>query len=95
MDEQKLPEDLLRVFNFAVARVPIIEENDAINTRTPWVYYGISNLAPQEIIRLYNTSPTNRACIMSKWFGIRGEEMSLKDGDNNRLLMVNSMGESV
>lgn len=95
MDEQKLPEDLLRVFNFAVAKVPIIEENDAVNTRTPWVYYGIANLAPQEIIRLYNTSPTNRACIMSKWFGIRGEEITLKDGDNNRLLMVNSMGESV
>jgi hypothetical protein len=62
-EEQKKDIDF-KVINFgAVAQVPIIEENLIINTRTPWVYYGPSNLAPQELIRLYNTSPTHRACI--------------------------------
>jgi hypothetical protein len=87
--------NFLKVFEMAQANVPIIEENLIINTRTPWVYYGISNLAPQELIRLYNSSPTHRAAIMSKWFGVRGESISLKNGDDQRLLMANSIGESV
>jgi hypothetical protein len=32
---------------------------------------------------------------MSKWFGVRGEELSLEDGDNGRLMMANSLGESI
>lgn len=88
-------EDALKVFNFATARVPIIEENLIINTRTPYTYYGITNVAPQELIRMYNASPTHRACIMSKWYGVRGEDISLKDGDNARLMMVNSMGDNM
>jgi hypothetical protein len=32
---------------------------------------------------------------MSKWYGVRGEEISLKDGDNGRLMMVNSLGDSL
>jgi hypothetical protein len=32
---------------------------------------------------------------MSKWYGVRGEEISLKDGDNSRLMMVNSLGDSL
>lgn len=95
MEEQNNNQELLKVFNFAEARVPIIEEQPGYNTRTPWVSYGISNLAPQELIRLYNSSPTHRAAIMSKWYGVRGEEISLKDGDNARLQMVNSMGDSL
>jgi hypothetical protein len=87
--------NFLKVFEMAQANVPIIEENLIINTRTPWVYYGPSNLAPQELIRLYNSSPTHRAAIMSKWFGVRGESISLKNGDDQRLLMANSIGESV
>ena len=67
--DRKLNSDSLRVFEFGIpARVPIIEENLLINTRNPWVSYGITNLAPQELIRLYNSSPTHRACIQSKWF---------------------------
>lgn len=85
--------DLLRVFDFATAAVPIIEENLIINTRTNWVYYGVANLAPQELIRLYNSSPTHRASIQSKWYGVRGEEISLVSGDANRLVMVNSLGD--
>ncbi len=61
---------ILKVFDFAPARVPIIEENLIINTRTPWVYYGVANLAPQELIRLYNTSPTHRAAANSKWYAV-------------------------
>lgn len=95
MEEQKINEDLFRVFSGVQARVPIIEEQPGYNTRTPWVFYGPSNLAPQELIRLYNSSPTHRASVMSKWYGVRGEEISLKDGDNNRLQMVNSLGESL
>lgn len=95
MEEQKINEDLFRVFSGVQARVPIIEEQPGYNNRTPWVFYGPSNLAPQELIRLYNSSPTHRASIMSKWFGVRGEELSLKDGDNGRLMMANSLGESV
>lgn len=87
--------NFLKVFEMAQANVPIIEENLIINTRTPWVYYGPTNLAPQELIRLYNSSPTHRAAIMSKWFGVRGESISLKNGDNQRLLMANSIGESM
>jgi len=87
--------NFLKVFEMAQANVPIIEENLIINTRTPWVYYGPSNLAPQELIRLYNSSPTHRAAIMSKWFGVRGESISLKNGDDQRLLMANSIGESM
>jgi len=87
--------NFLKVFEMAQANVPIIEENLIINTRTPWVYYGPTNLAPQELIRLYNSSPTHRAAIMSKWFGVRGESISLKNGDDQRLLMANSIGESV
>ena len=92
MDEQK-NSDLLRVFEFATANVPIIEENLIINTRTPWVYYGIANLAPQELIRLYNSSPTHRASIQSKWYGVRGENISLVSGEDDRLVMVNSLGD--
>ena len=87
--------NFLKVFEMAQANVPIIEENLIINTRTPWVFYGPTNLAPQELIRLYNSSPTHRAAIMSKWFGVRGESISLKNGDDSRLLMANSIGESV
>jgi hypothetical protein len=32
---------------------------------------------------------------MSKWYGVRGEELSLKDGDNSRLMMANSLGDSI
>ena len=95
MEEQKINEDLFRVFSGVQARVPIIEEQPGYNTRTPWVYYGPSNLAPQELIRLYNSSPTHRASVMSKWYGVRGEEISLKDGDNSRLMMANSLGDSI
>lgn len=94
MDENK-KEDLLKIFDFATANVPIIEENLIINTRTPWVYYGIANLAPQELIRLYNSSPTHRASIQSKWFGVRGENILLESGDDQRLVMVNSLGENM
>jgi hypothetical protein len=94
MNEEKMSNgELLKVFEFQTANVPIIEENLIINTRTPWVYYGVANLAPQELIRLYNSSPTHRASIQSKWFGVRGEEMTLKSGENNRLVMSNSLGE--
>lgn len=92
MEENK---NVFKVFDFITARVPIIEEQPQLNNRTPWVFYGISNLAPQELIRLYNSSPTHRACIMTKWMGVRGEELSLKDGDNQRLLMANSLGETI
>lgn len=81
------------VYNFATAKVPIIEENLIINTRSPWVYYGIVNLAPQELIRLYNSSPTHRACVQSKWYPTRGEKVEMKDGDNIRLEMMNSLGD--
>lgn len=93
--EQTQNNDLLKIFDFAVANVPIIEENLIINTRTPWVYYGIANLAPQELIRLYNSSPTHRASVQSKWFGVRGENIMLEGGDDKRLVMVNSLGESL
>jgi hypothetical protein len=92
MEEQK---NNLYIHEFQVARVPIIEEQTGLNHRTPWVFYGISNLAPQELIRLYNSSPTHRASIMSKWYATRGESISLKDGDNERLKMANSLGDSV
>jgi hypothetical protein len=95
MEEQKINEDLFRVFSGVQARVPIIEEQPGYNFRTPWVFYGPSNLAPQELIRLYNSSPTHRASVMSKWYGVRGEELSLKDGDNSRLMMANSLGDSI
>lgn len=95
MEEKKIDTGLIKVFDFAQARVPIIEEQPGYNNRTPWVFYGIANLAPQELIRLYNTSPTHRASITSKWYGVRGEELSLKDGENARLMMVNSMGDSL
>jgi len=94
MEEQN-KEDLLRVFNFAVARVPIIEEQIQTNARLPYIFYGIANLAPQELIRLFNSSPTHRASIMSKWYGVRGEAISLKDGDDKRLQMVNSAGDTM
>ena len=94
-EEIKKNNDFLQVFDFATARVPLIEENLIINTRTPWVYYGVSNLAAQELIRLYNTSPTHRAAITSKWYGVRGESISLKLGDDNRLLMANSLGDHI
>jgi hypothetical protein len=94
-EEQKKDIDF-KVINFgAVAQVPIIEENLIINTRTPWVYYGPANLAPQELIRLYNTSPTHRACITSKWYAARGKSITIKDGDNSRLEMVNSLGDNM
>jgi hypothetical protein len=59
------------------------------------VYYGVANLAAQELIRLYNTSPTHRACITSKWFGVRGEGIKLASGDDDRLMMVNSLGDTL
>ena len=94
MEDIKTEGDLLKVFNFTTAQVPIIEENLIINTRTPWVYYGIANMAPQELIRLYNSSPTHRAAVQSKWYGVRGEELSILNGDNDRLVMANSLGDS-
>jgi len=95
MTEDKKPSNPIDVFEFAVAKVPIIEENLLINTRTPWVFYGPSNLAPQELIRLFNSSPTHRAALNSKWFGVRGESLSIKEGDNTRLLMANPMGDNL
>ena len=53
--EKKDYQDIIKVFEFTSANVPIIEENLLINTRSPWVYYGIANMAPQELIRLYNS----------------------------------------
>ena len=94
MEEKKF-EDILKVFDFVSANVPIIEENLIVNNRTPWVYYGIANLAPQELIRLYNSSPTHRASIQSKWFGVRGEELLLESGETNRIMMVNSLGDTL
>ena len=94
-EEIKNSKDFLQVFDFATAKVPLIEENLIINTRTPWVYYGVANLAPQELIRLYNTSPTHRAAITSKWYGVRGESISLKLGDNGRLMMANTLGDGI
>ena len=95
MSETKKEFDL-KVLDFgAVAQVPIIEENLIVNTRTPWVYYGIANLAPQELIRLYNTSPTHRACITSKWYATRGEDITHKSLEDTRLEMVNSIGDKV
>lgn len=94
-EEIKNSKDFLQVFDFATAKVPLIEENLIINTRTPWVYYGVANLAAQELIRLYNTSPTHRAAITSKWYGTRGESISLKLGDNGRLMMANRLGDNV
>lgn len=93
--DQPLNEDILKVFDFASARVPVIEENLIVNTRTPWVYYGIANMAPQELIRLYNSSPTHRASIQSKWYGVRGEEITLESGEDPRLVMVNSLGDTL
>ena len=95
MEENKIDSDLFRVFQGQQARVPIIEEQPGYNNRTPWVFYGIANLAPQELIRLYNTSPTHRASVISKHYGVRGEEISLRDGDNGRLMMVNSLGDTL
>lgn len=86
--------DLLKVFDFRSANVPVIEENLVINTRSPWVYYGIANLAPQELIRLYNSSPTHRAATQSKWYGVRGNSI-MTTGNPDRLLMANSMGDSI
>ena len=91
--DKQLNEDILKVFNFQSANVPIIEENLIVNTRTPWVYYGIANLAPQELIRLYNSSPTHRASVTSKWYGVRGEDLILVEKD--RGLMVNSLGDTL
>jgi hypothetical protein len=87
--------DYLKVFDFRSANVPVIEENLLINTRSPWVYYGIANMAPQELIRLYNSSPTHRASTQSKWYGVRGEELRMIDGNPDRLLMANSLGDSI
>jgi hypothetical protein len=94
-EELKNNTDLLKVFDFVSARVPIIEENLVINTRSPWVYYGIQNLAPQELIRLYNSSPTHRASIQSKWYAVRGEDLKVEIGQENRMVMVNSLGDSL
>jgi hypothetical protein len=95
MSEEKKMFDL-KVFDFgAAAHVPLIEENLLINQRSPWVYYGPANLAPQELIRLYNSSPTHRACVTSKWYAARGEEITLKSGENLRLQMVNSAGDKM
>jgi hypothetical protein len=91
--DKPINEDILKVFNFQSANVPIIEENLIINTRYPWVSYGIANLAPQELIRLYNSSPTHRASITSKWYGVRGEDLILVEKD--RGLMVNSLGDTL
>jgi len=93
--DKKVSENL-KVFEFGIpARVPIIEENLLINTRVPWVYYGVTNLAPQELIRLYNSSPTHRASIQSKWYGTRGEKLIVEEGKENRTLMVNSLGDTL
>lgn len=96
MEDKNTNTDLFKIFEFAqAARVPIIEEQPGYNNRTPWVFYGIANQAPQEIIRLYNSSPTHRAACMMKWYNVRGESISLKDGDNSRLMMANSIGDSI
>lgn len=92
----KKQSESLKVFEFGIpARVPIIEENLLINTRNPWVSYGITNIAPQELIRLYNSSPTHRACVQSKWYGVRGEKLMVDIGQENRLVMVNSLGDTL
>jgi len=89
-------ENIIQAVDFSTANVPIIEENLIINTRSPWVYYGIANMAPQELIRLYNSSPTHRASIQSKWYGVRGEDITLSEEIyNTRLVMVNSLGDSL
>lgn len=95
MNESQNKENIFKIFDFAAAKVPIIEENLIINTRTPWVYYGIANLAPQELIRLYNTSPTHRAAVNSKWYAVRGEDIRIKSGEDDRMMMVNSLGDKL
>lgn len=84
------------VFDFGgQARTPIIEEQLFLNTRTPWIYWGIANLAPQELIKLYNSAPTHRACLYSKWLNVRGKGITLEDGDDQRLMMANSLGDTI
>ena len=92
MEEQK---NNIFVHEFQVARVPIIEEQTGLNHRTPWVFWGIANLAPQELIRLYQSSPTHGTCVRSKHLGVRGEDLLIKGGDNGRLQMANSLGDSI
>ena len=72
--------------SFAAPALPIIKEL----TNKSWIYYGIDNLYPQELIELYNSSAMHRTCIEAIKDGIFGKGI-----ENIGEEYVNLAGETI
>ena len=72
--------------SFAAPALPIIKEL----TNQDWVYYGIDNLYPAELIELYNSSAMHRTCIEAIKDGIFGKGIENIGED-----YINTQGETI
>lgn len=71
---------------FNAAYVPQYQE---VIKNKPWVYYGDDNLFPNHLLALYQYSSINRACINAIDYGVKGKNLTVLEGDPNRIAMAN------
>jgi hypothetical protein len=74
------------VSEFNAAYVPQYQE---VIKNKPWVYYGDDNIFPNHLLALYQYSSINRACINAIDYGVKGKNLTVLEGDPNRIAMAN------
>lgn len=85
MSEEKIKYNF-NTFDFGAAFVPQYQE---VIKNKPWVYYGDDNLFPNHLLALYQYSSINRACINAIFYGVKGKNLTVIEGDKNRIGMAN------
>jgi hypothetical protein len=74
------------VSEFSAAFVPQYQE---VIKNKPWVFYGDDNIFPNHLLALYQYSSINRACINAIDYGVKGKNLTVLEGDPNRIGMAN------
>ena len=74
------------VSEFTAAYVPQYQE---VIKNKPWVFYGDDNIFPNHLLALYQYSSINRACINAIDYGVKGKNLTVLEGDSNRIGMAN------
>lgn len=74
------------IHSFSAADVPEFQE---IIKNKDWVFYGNDNNFPNHLMALYQYSAINRACLNAIYYGVKGRDILVEDGNDGRLLMAN------
>lgn len=85
MDNTK-PKYQFGISEFNAAYVPQYQE---VIKNKPWVYYGDDNIFPNHLLALYQYCSINRACINAIVYGVKGKNLTVKEGDPNAIAMAN------